>query len=82
MSAMDPHDRMVVHVIKRAMSGYEPCISPRVPAPLAELLRALMAVEPSERPSAEEARKQLASLAASSVSWPVNAADVYGFKTV
>lgn len=84
MSVMDASDRVVVTVIKRAMNGYEPCIAPRVPAPLAGLLRALMAVEPSERLSAEAARRQLASLAASSVSWPVNAAAavVYGAKTV
>lgn len=51
------------------MRSFEPCIDASVPHPLAALLRALLAVPPSFRPSAESARLALASLAAQTLSW-------------
>lgn len=51
------------------MLNYEPVVSPGVPAPLAALLLALLAVDPESRPTAEAARRWLASLAAESVLW-------------
>lgn len=53
------------------MCNYEPAVAPRVPAGLATLLRALLAIDPAARPPAEAARTGLAALAAESVSWPV-----------
>lgn len=57
-----------------AVMDYAPCIAPSVPEPLAALLRALLAVDPAERPTAGEARRSLESMAADSVSWPGGAA--------
>lgn len=68
----DTRLRMVL--VQRALLNFEPCVASRVPASLAALLRALMAVEPSARPTAEHARKQLASMAADSVTWAVEVA--------
>lgn len=56
--------------IKRALCvDFEPVIAPGVPQPLADLLRALLAVAPADRPAAGDARQQLAALAAAAVQW-------------
>lgn len=51
------------------MRSFEPCIAADVPQPLAGLLRALLAVVPSSRPTAEAARIALAGLASEALSW-------------
>lgn len=65
----DATSNMVVIIVRRAIQNFEPCIAPGVPVALAALLRNLLAVDPAGRPSAEEARKCLAGLAAASVTW-------------
>lgn len=66
---VDTDRRMLCIIIKRRLLNFQPCIPPRVPQALATLLRALLAVEAEDRPSAEAARTSLASLAADSVTW-------------
>ena len=55
--------------IQRARAGFEPVVGSGVAEPLAELLRACLAVDPPARPSAEEARVRLASLAVPAEAW-------------
>ena len=64
--------------ILRASAGFEPIIGSGVAQPLAALLRACLAVNPSARPTAEEARVEMASLAAPAEAWlrcPISGGD-------
>lgn len=58
-------------LLARLQSNFAPQIHPSTPPPLAELLRAALAVDPAGRPSAEQARVWLTGMAASSVAWAV-----------
>ena len=66
--------------ILRASAGFEPVVGSGVAQPLAALLRACLAVDPSARPTAEEARVTLASLAVPAEAWlrhPISEGDAF-----
>lgn len=71
LSENDSDDGSPVVIVRHAFRNFEPCIAPGVPAALAALLRSLLAVDPAERPSVEDARMRLAALGAASVTWIV-----------
>lgn len=54
--------------------SFEPCISADVPPSLAALLRAVLAVAPQARPTAEAARVALANLASEALAWSTGGA--------
>ena len=58
-------------LIQRARVAYEPVLGPRLPPPLATLLRACLAVDPAQRPSAAAARVTTGALASQADSWEV-----------
>lgn len=65
----DAHLRQLKIMIQRARTNYEPSVGARVPPPLASLLLACLAVDPSARPSAAGARVAVASLASQADAW-------------
>lgn len=59
-------------VFARAMRGFEPALGGRLPPELSALLASLLAVDPSVRPSARDARAAIGGLAAASLTWPLD----------
>lgn len=56
-------------LLQRALDDFQPRVARAVPAPLAALVLALLALDPAVRPSAEAVRSRLARLTAASPRW-------------